>query len=305
MSVNEDIVPCVVFAFNRPDKLERVLWALKTQGIDRLIVFVDGRRDDADVELVERCRTIAKGVDWVSRELHFSKQNRGLPGLSKNIGVVLETCRSAVFLEDDCLPLPGFYSFMRQALFHYQAEKKVFSIGGYQPLLHKHFKDYPYSLVSVWRFLCWGWATWQDRWKLVSPYLSEYWKLFDGLKNVPDVAGDDLPVMAKACAQGRERTWDVQVAISTLWLKMVHLLPTRGLIRNVGIESGVHGGGNSSHVHNINLCNESLSKSIVWLDDIEPTSYYIKKMKQFVNRPLSYRVIFRKLLSFYRRILGK
>lgn len=306
MRTNENIVPCVIFVFNRPDKLEQVLSALKTQDIDRLIVFVDGPRDHADVQLVERCMTIATNVGWVDKELHFEEQNRGLPGLSKNIGAILNTYRSAVFLEDDCLPMPGFYSFMRQALFHYQAEKKVFSIGGYQPLGQKHFRNYPYSLISVWRFTCWGWATWRDRWKSVSPYLSKYSKLFDGLKNVPDVAGDDLAVMVKACAEGKVETWDAQVAVSTLWLKKVHLLSTRGLIRNIGLESGVHGGGNSSHVHNVNLYNEDLSESIVWLNEVEPGSYYNKKMEQFVNRPNrppSYCVIFRKLVRFCRPIL--
>ena len=160
--------------------------------------------------------------------------------------------------------------------------------------------------MSTWRFTCWGWATWQDRWQLITPYLSRYWELFDGLKNVPDVAGDDLAVMARACSQGKLETWDIQVAISTLWLEKVHLLPTRGLIRNIGLESGVHGGRDSSDVHNVNLYNEDLPESIVWLDEVEPGSYYIKKMKQFVNPPnrfRRYRMIFRKLLRFCRRIL--
>lgn len=306
MSISSSLVPCVILAYNRPDKLERVLSALKTQNIECLIVFVDGPRDDADVELVEQCRVIARSIDWVDKELHFGEQNCGLPGLSDNIGQVMDRYQSAVFVEDDCLPLPGFYSFMRQALFHYQAEKKVFSIGGYQPIRQKYFRDYPYSLVSTARFLCWGWATWQDRWQLITPYLSKYWELFDGLKNVPDVAGDDLAVMARACSQGKLETWDVQVCISTLWLKKVHLLPTRGLIRNIGLDSGVHGRGNSSHVHNVNLCNEDLSDSIVWLNEVEPDNYYIKKMKQSVNlrnRFRRYRRIFRRLLRFCRRIL--
>ena len=88
MPANENVIPCAVFAFNRPDKLERVLAALKTQDIDRLIVFVDGPRDDADIELVEQCRAIARGVDWVDKELHFGEQNRGLPGLSDNVSTV-------------------------------------------------------------------------------------------------------------------------------------------------------------------------------------------------------------------------
>ena len=89
-------------------------------------------------------------------------------------------------MEDDCLPMPGFYSFMRQALTCYESEKRVFSIGGYQPIPQEYFKGYPYSLVSTARFTCWGWATWQDRWELIRPYLAGYGELFDDLKYVPD-----------------------------------------------------------------------------------------------------------------------
>ncbi len=42
MPSDAGIVPCVVFAYKRPNKMERILAALQTQDIDRLIVFVDG-----------------------------------------------------------------------------------------------------------------------------------------------------------------------------------------------------------------------------------------------------------------------
>lgn len=286
MHANANIVPCAVFAFNRPDKLERVLAALRTQDIDRLIVFVDGPRDDADVELVERCRATARDVDWVDKELHLREQNRGLPGLSDNVSTVLNVYKLAVFVEDDCLPMPGFYSFMRRALSHYQPEKKVFSIGGYQPIPLRYFKNYPYSLVSSARFLCWGWATWQDRWELITPYLSRYWELFDGLTNGPDVAGHDL-AMARKHAQGRAQSWDIKVAISMLWLEQVQLLPTKGLVRNIGVGSGTHKGSRSSRRRaqrrqNRNVYEHSL-KNIVWLGNVELNSDYAEKLKQFVE----------------------
>ncbi len=281
MYAHENILPCVVFAFNRPDKLERVLAALKTQDIDRLIVFVDGPRDDADVELVKRCMDIAKDIDWVDKELHYGMQNRGLPGLSDNISTVLNIYHAAVFVEDDCLPMSGFYSFMRQALSHYESEKKVFSIGGYQPILQRHFKDYSYSLVSSNVFLCWGWATWQDRWKLITPCLPRYRELFDGLKNV---SGDVTRPWLENMAQSSD-SWDVKVAISMLWLGQVQLLPTRGLVQNIGQDgSGVHGGSleNGNSKHNKNLYRHSIKKS-VWLENIEPNSDYAKRMNQFIQ----------------------
>lgn len=282
-------LPCVVFAFNRPDKLQQVLSALRAQDIDRLVVFVDGPRDDADVELVERCRAIVRDVDWVERELHFRERNHGLPGLIGNIDEVFDAYEAAVFVEDDCLPMPAFYSFMRRALSRYEPEEQVFSIGGYQPIPPGCFDDYPYSVVSCARFTCWGWATWRDRWEVITPCLSRWRELFDGLGSVPDIAGRDLGPRARTHALAESPSWDVQMAISALWLDKVHLLPTRGLVRNTGVGSGVHkqsraGRQDAQARHNRNVCPHSL-ENVVWLDDLELNEDYAERLKQFVEGP--------------------
>jgi len=285
LSICRHTVPCVVFAFNRPDKLKRILDALRIQEIDRLIIFVDGPRDKSDIELVERCRAIAKNIDWVDKEFHFGEQNHGLPGLTDNISKVMNEYKSAIFVEDDCLPMPGFYYFMRRTLSYYEQEKRVFSIGGYQPIEYKYFKNYPYSIVSSARFLCWGWATWQDRWEMITPYLSRYWELYDGLSNVPDIAGHDLSKMAQDCAEGRLESWAIKIAISTLWLDRIHLLPTRGLVRNIGHDgSGTHGAvlEHNKSLPKKNIYEHSLDK-IVWLENLEVNKDYAEKLKQFVR----------------------
>ena len=46
MTSDFDLIPCVIFAYNRPDKLLRVLSALKVQHVDNLIIFIDGPSDD-------------------------------------------------------------------------------------------------------------------------------------------------------------------------------------------------------------------------------------------------------------------
>ena len=282
MFADSNLVPCVVFAFNRPHKLQRILSALKTQDIERLIVFVDGPRGEGDVDRVEECKAIAQAVNWVDKELRYRERNRGLPGLSDNVTAIMRVHKAAVFVEDDCLPMPGFYAFMRLALSHYQPEKKVFSIGGYQPIPQKYFKNYPYSLVSSARFMCWGWATWQDRWELIIPYLSRHSELFDGLRNVPNVAGRDLAVMARACAQGTLRTWDVQVAISMLWLGQVQLLATRGLVRNIGLDgTGTHRFPKSD-MYDRNVTEEP-PEDIAWLQDVELNTGYAKRLVRFVD----------------------
>jgi glycosyltransferase involved in cell wall biosynthesis len=285
----KDTVPCVVFAFNRPAKLTRVLNALKEQDIDRLIVFVDGPRHENDLLSVEACRALARNVGWVEKELYLWDENHGLPGLGDNISQVMEQYPAAVIVEDDCLPVPGFYSFVRQALEHYNTVDKVFSIGGYQPIRPGYFKNYPYTLVTSARFMCWGWATWRDRWQEIRPYLARYQELFDELRHVSEVAGSDLPYVAQAMAAGKAmESWDIKVAVASLWLKKVHLLPVRGLVRNTDL---VFGGMHHSLVralpdlwlYNHNVVKQA-PKKIVWLENVGLNEDYADALRVFVNQ---------------------
>jgi hypothetical protein len=138
-----ELLPVVVFAFNRPQKLRRIFDALRQQNIDRLVVFIDGPRSLNDQTAVKACQQIANAVDWVEKELHFSEVNFGSRNLHLHIGKVFEHYPAAVFVEDDCLPMSDFYTFMRRALERYHSETRVFSIGGYQPIAPGFFKDYP------------------------------------------------------------------------------------------------------------------------------------------------------------------
>lgn len=289
----KDIIPCVVFAFNRPTKLTRVLNALQGQDVDRLIVFVDGPRHKKDLTPVEACRQLVKDVGWAEKELYLWDENHGLPGLADNISLVMEKYPAAVIVEDDCLPMPGFYGFMRQALEYYKTIDKVFSIGGYQPIRPRYFGDYPYTLVSNARFLCWGWATWQDRWQEIRPYLARYQELFDGLRHVSEIAGADIPYLAQSMAAGRGlEGWDVKVAVASMWLKKVHLLLVQGLVRNMGQDySGVHRSLvrtlPSRWLQNQNIA-EKVPDEIVWLENVDLNVDYVDVLREFVNRTYTF-----------------
>jgi hypothetical protein len=278
-------IPCIIFGFNRPAILQQILQAIRPQKIDRLIVFIDGPRGERDISLVQECRKIVSSIDWVEKELHFHEINRGLSGILDDLDNAFEVYSSAVIIEDDCLPMPGFYSFMKLALEHYQSESRVFAVGGYQPLPRKRFRSDPYSLMSTWRFTCWGWATWQDRWMALKPYRLQFAELFNSLDNVPDIAGDDMANAARAVAQGRLATWDIQVSIAMLWLRQVMLLPTRGLIKNIGIYNGTHANNICDLFHNTNLYySGNFSQDIKWIEDITPRKEYAQKMIELIKK---------------------
>jgi hypothetical protein len=173
---------------------------------------------------------------------------------------------------------------MRQALAHYQPNGDVFAIGGYQPLRWQHFRCDPSPVMSTWRFTCWGWATWSDRWKALRPYREGFAELFDYLTDVPDCAGSDLQGMAQAVSTGHLATWDVQVSIAMLWVRQVMLLPTRGLVRNIGLAEGTHGGGDYHPFHNRNVWEGGWIDCPTWLDDVMPRDRYVRPLQELIQR---------------------
>ena len=283
-------VPCAVFAYTRPQRLRAVLDALRRQDIDHLIIFVDGPRSDRELTAVERCRQVARGVDWIDTELVLHRQHVGLSGLADNVGRVLSRYHRAVFVEDDCLPMPGFYRFMCRALARYEEQRRVFSIAGYQAIEASFFRDYPYSVVSAARFICWGWATWRDRWQALKPDLDAWDGLFDHLRSVPDEAGEDLALCARHILSGATDSWAVKVGLAALWQKKVHLSPTVGLVRNQGVDQGVHRGDlavsrRRKAMHNRNVSDHP-GDTPAWIDELEPDPAYAERMRFFVRDAL-------------------
>jgi hypothetical protein len=62
----------------------------------------------------------------VEKELYLWDENHGVGSLADNISLVLEQYTAAIFLEGDCLPMPGFYGFIRQALEYYRTTDNIF-----------------------------------------------------------------------------------------------------------------------------------------------------------------------------------
>jgi glycosyltransferase involved in cell wall biosynthesis len=287
-------VPCVLFAFNRPETFAQVVSAVRTQDVDHILVFIDGPRNERDLKGVEECKSIAKGIDWVGVDYIIKEKNEGLAGISNNISAVFKLYDSAVFIEDDCLPMPGFYSVMKQALERYEKDKRVFSIGGYQQIQNSYFESYPHTFVSSLRFMVWGWASWQDRWGRIAPYLSGDKADLTSYRDIPDTAGDDLVSFARDFSRSGKRrweasSWDIRAAILALYFKKVHLLPTRGLIRNIGLDTGSHFMSDQANemVFNRNVYDKKFA-TIAWLDDTRPDEEYNRRLKASVDSARNY-----------------
>ncbi len=301
--------PVVVFGFNRAERLRQALAALEPQRPGRLIVVVDGPRDDADRPAVEACRRLARGIDWAHKATVLHESNRGCAGVPGDIDRIFDEHEAAIFVEDDCLPMPGFLDFMRQGLERYRGEPRVFSLCGYQILPRSRFRGYPYRAAGASQFRCWGWATTRDRWQAARRLFPGFGDLFNGLADFPDSEDPGLATLAREAAAGQVDYWDIMLSAICLHQGWINLVPTRGLVRNTGI------GGQGAHrvltppgIHNRNVGRRP-AEPLDWPPADADFSAYRDNLGRYLRRARSYkgryRAVMRRLGRLRRPFSGR
>lgn len=163
--------PVVVFAYNRPNHICRVLESLQRCRFSSqtvVYVFADAPKNKASEEDVARVRQVVREFRCF-KELILVEREKNL-GLAASIvdGVtsVVEEHGKVIVLEDDTVVSPAFLAYMNKSLNYYSCFKKIWHISGWgYPLNLKNLGEDVFS----WRVMnCWGWGTWRDRWKMFS-----------------------------------------------------------------------------------------------------------------------------------------
>ncbi len=184
----EGAAPAILFVYNRPEHTKATVNALvkNTFASDTdLYIFSDGPRE-GDETSVQEVRTYLKKITgFKSVKIIEREKNWGLAAsIIDGVTQVINQHGKAIVLEDDIVTSPHFLSFMNNALNHYQVEKRVWHISGWNyPIEGDGLGD-----AFLWRVMnCWGWATWADRWqhfskepeRLKSEWTAEQKKRFD------------------------------------------------------------------------------------------------------------------------------
>jgi hypothetical protein len=235
--------PVALFIFNRVEKTERVLGAIRQARPKRLLVVADGPRPDREGE-AERCRQardLLKSVDWPCKiEINFSEVNLGCGRrMSSGVSWVFDRVPEAILLEDDCLPVPGFFRFCAELLERYRDDMRIGMVTGNCFLPAElpcpnsyYFSRYPHI---------WGWASWRRAWKLYD---------FEMASLSADTQGDFLDCFERREAgkffydrcqsikAGQLDTWDFQVVYSFRVNTLLSIHPSRNLVSNIGFGEG-------------------------------------------------------------------
>ena len=166
------LAPVVVFCYNRIDHIRLTIGALKNNILaekTELYIFSDGPKNEKDNKLIKLVRKYISSIKGF-KKITVLKSNKNL-GLRKSIvqGVsfVLRKKKKIIVLEDDMVTSRYFIKYMNLALNYYKNNKKIFHISS-----HSHFPVSDLSTLQQIYFSkymnCWGWATWEDRWKKLS-----------------------------------------------------------------------------------------------------------------------------------------
>jgi hypothetical protein len=241
------LAPVALFVYNRPEHTRRTVEALRANGLapqSDLFVFADGAKNSSGVAAVGAVREYIRSIDGF-RSVTIIEREHNL-GLSKSVvSGVTQLCNEygrAIVVEDDVMTAPDFLAFINRGLQRYVNQPKMFSICAFNlPIVPP--KDYSYDVFFSYRFLCWGWGTWKDRWDKAD------WSVNDFPKFMADRAkqrrfnrgGDDLSWFLARHMEGEIDSWD------TVWGYMhskhdaFALVPVHSKAFNIGMDgSGTH-----------------------------------------------------------------
>jgi hypothetical protein len=288
------LAPIIIFAFNRPKSLTSMVEFLKKNPLyeeSEKFVFVDGPRNEEDKQKTEDVIAFAKSV---TANVYASDTNKGLgASIIEGVTAIINRYGKAIVLEDDLVLMPGFLTYMNQALDTYEYDKRIFSICGYG-LKIKRPKDYEGDVYLGIRSSSWGWGTWADRWNSVDWAVSD----FDSLKKDKakqrafNRGGSDMYGMLHDYMEGRNKSWAIRFCYSQFLQGKYSVHPFLSLVDNAGFGADATNCKQSYSRFRVELnkriefnmqkelyLNKDIIKHVYWYHSIPIRSYY--KIRNF------------------------
>lgn len=243
------MLPIAIFAFNRPDLLQRTLAALLANELAdtaALTIFCDGPRHEQDEPATRAVRTLAKSLQGVA-DVEVVERPHNMGCAASIIDGLTEMFRlheRLIVIEDDIVTSPHTLRFLSEGLARYADNEKVFNIAAWTPphIARNLPTNYPYDVYAIPRFNCWGWASWRDRFQDIDWDVRDYqeFKNSPQLRRAFNVGGEDLSPMLDEQMQGKIDAWDIRADYARFKKNMLGINPVRSYALNIGMGSGTH-----------------------------------------------------------------
>jgi hypothetical protein len=239
--------PVVVIAYNRPDKVRRLISRLETLQPRNIIFAVDGPKPSkpSDAAKVAEVQALVDKFTWTENvETRFRQTNLGLRAAVTDVVThAVSQHGQAIILEEDTLPGNNWFPYAQEMLSRYRNEKSIEHISGYN-LVPDRFQTnqgqgsrlsrYPESIA---------WATWDRAWEKFDGSLE--WAMNASISDLKNIVGSRAGALrwkqnfADAEA-GRISTWAYRW-IASMWSRGSYVLsPNQNLVTYAGYDEGTN-----------------------------------------------------------------
>jgi hypothetical protein len=240
-------VPVVILAYNRPEKLHRLLQTLAEVRPATLLLVADGPNATraGDAERVARTRQLLDRIPWRC-EVHRleAPSNVGCDTwVPTGLDWAFTEVAEAIVVEDDLIVHPGFFSWCAALLERYRHDDRIACVSGRNELVRWDAAGADHALIHRGSNL--GFGTWRRAWHaaraipLPGP---------DGAIDAQRASGRMDPAVADhcewlraLCRSGVPLGWDTQWELRRALLGGLSAVSTTNLV--------VHGGGDEEATH--------------------------------------------------------
>ena len=237
--------PILFLVFNRVETTKQVFEAIRKVKPSKLYIASDGPRPDreGEVESVLSIRDyLINSVDWeCDIKSLFQDKNLGCKNaINEAIQWFFQFEEMGVILEDDTLPVPEFFPFIKHYLELYRNNKKVAAIAGRNEIGEWNVNNQNHFFSS--KFFCWGWGTWKDR---VQDLDVEFGYKKVNIQNIAIEGGMKeylvLKGMNQSMISNKVNSWAWAYEFNFRYRKQLTLIPSKNYVKNIGFgEDGTH-----------------------------------------------------------------
>lgn len=238
----------LLIGFNRIGPLRHVFEAVRAARPARLYFAADGPRNEEERPRCEEVRALATEVDWPCElRTRFNERNLGLrKGVSSALDWFFENEEEGIVLEDDTLPVPGFFSFCEELLARYRNDERIWALMG-----NNLMDDWNGPIDGDYYFSAhgygapWGWASWRRVWKHYDVDMKQWPKLRESplLKDffLNSHEEEVARIIFDRVHDGRMNSWSYQLDLTRIINHGLNILPRLNLVDNIGFDGdGTH-----------------------------------------------------------------
>lgn len=214
--MNQKELNVVIMAYSRPGHFKKVLSSCENN-LEKVTIYLDKPANDS----------VRKKQDEILQIIQNSSLNCDLRKRTKRLGLarsilsaveeqILEK-QHVVILEDDCVPLDGFFEFMSSSIQKYHDSEEITAVCATRT-------DCPFNP--------WGWATWEHKWKYEKLHEKE-------ILQIQDMPSDLINLLTQNPVDGE--IWSLSWLALQYRAGRTSCYPEVNLIENIGLDhTGVH-----------------------------------------------------------------